>query len=531
MKRTALFIAIVLLFTAGCRNREAMLFDGSLAEGGKDDAAASDKANASNSGIFSGDATASDATMVSNAENDANTVTGQVSAAGSTVSDASVYPGTAADPGTDQTGAGAETAGERDLISDFADFYKKWRPLKIRKYGDDTDYDASEPLVYTIVDMISKSETVDVDTPEGKKQAEDFDCDHYDYRLKFEGARDILFAKKGNVFHFEGKKNLYVLWGSAGPFWESLIFDTGNNAVDIDGEKIRVMSRTYAEDLDGDGKAEDIGLVYERYKSDYGKGDLVLSVNGSKIAAAEGYGTDMFTSPYRTIMEMPEVRYLDEQDGKSKALLAVYTWATNGVGSTGVVNAYRYVNGDIREVEIIDAERVLEYKDDNIVNVSYPAFGRSFDLKLDEDFIGLYYKDEETFIQRLDGYGPHPLRYHVNDFNGDGRDDLCCVSYLLDYPKVLCTEYIYYEYEDGAIKPVQVYACSSDIDEKMPYLKGYIIDRLNFKGYLDIGNNGIEDGNLQPYQECTPDEINSAVRELLKDGILVRKGDRLYVCY
>ena len=96
---------------------------------------------------------------------------------------------------------------------------------------------------------------------------------------------------------------------------------------------------------------------------------------------------------------------------------------------------------------------------------------------------------------------------------------------------MLCTEYIYYEYEDGAIKPVQVYACSSDIDEKMPYLKGYIIDRLNFKGYLDIGNNGIEDGNLQPYQECTPDEINSAVRELLKDGILVRKGDRLYVCY
>lgn len=52
MKRTALFIAIVLLFTAGCRNREAMLFDGSLAEGGKEDAAASDKANASNSGIF-----------------------------------------------------------------------------------------------------------------------------------------------------------------------------------------------------------------------------------------------------------------------------------------------------------------------------------------------------------------------------------------------------------------------------------------------------------------------------------------------
>ena len=118
----------------------------------------------------------------------------------------------------------------------------------------------------------------------------------------------------------------------------------------------------------------------------------------------------------------------------------VYTWATNGVGSTGVVNAYRYVNGDIREIKIIDTERVLEYKGDNIVNVNYPAYDRSIDLIFDAgDLIGSYYKDEETFIQRLEGCGKHPLWYLVNDFNGDGRDDLCCVSFLLDYPFVFCS--------------------------------------------------------------------------------------------
>ena len=533
MKRTALFIAIVLLFATGCQSREALLHNGSFTEGWEEGTAASGNAAVSDSGVFSGGVTASDATAVSNAEDDADISADPDAAAAAAVSNASATPDPAADPGTGKTGTGAKTDGEQELISDFDDFYKKWRPLKIRKHGDSTDYDASESLVYTIVDMISKVETVDIDTPEGKIQAESFDYGHYDYRLKFKGARDILFVREGNVFHFDGEKKLYVLWGSADPLWESLVFDTGNNTVDIDGEKIRVMARTYAEDQDGDGKAEDIGLVYERYKSDYGKGDLVLSVNGSKIAAAEGYGTDMFTSPYRTIMEMPEVRYLDEQDGKSKAVLVDYTWATNGVGSTGVVNAYRYVNGNMEEIKILDTERALKYKGGNIINVYYPAFEKSLDLKFDAgDLIGSFYKDEETFLQRLEGYGPHPLWYLVNDFNGDGRDDLCCVSFLLDYPVILCTEYSYYEYRDGVIKPVQVYAGPIGFDdEKTAYLKGYILDIVHFKGYLAVGENGITDEDFQPYREYTPDEIKAAAEGLQKDGILVRKGDRLYVRY
>jgi hypothetical protein len=68
-------------------------------------------------------------------------------------------------------------------------------------------------------------------------------------------------------------------------------------------------------------------------------------------------------------------------------------------------------------------------------------------------------------------------------------------------------------------------------DEKMAYLKGYIFDLIHHKGYLAIGDNGIADENFQPYRECTPDEIKAAMEELQKDGILERKGARLYINY
>jgi hypothetical protein len=65
----------------------------------------------------------------------------------------------------------------------------------------------------------------------------------------------------------------------------------------------------------------------------------------------------------------------------------------------------------------------------------------------------------------------------------------------------------------------------------MAYLKGYIFELIHYKGYLDIGDSGITDENFRPYQECTADEIKAAVEELQKEGILVRRGDRLYLRY
>jgi hypothetical protein len=65
----------------------------------------------------------------------------------------------------------------------------------------------------------------------------------------------------------------------------------------------------------------------------------------------------------------------------------------------------------------------------------------------------------------------------------------------------------------------------------MAYLKRYMLDLLHYRGCLGIGENGTTDENFRPYQECTADEIKAAVEELQKEGILVRRGDRLYLRY
>ena len=129
------------------------------------------------------------------------------------------------------------------------------------------------------------------------------------------------------MFHFEGEKRLYVLWGSADPLWGSLVFNASNNSVVIDGEKIRVMANVYTEDLNGDGKVEDIELVYVRHKSEYEKGDLIISINGSRAAVMEGYGTDMFIRPYRTVLQMPEIKFC--RNGTEK--VRRYWWFTRGL--------------------------------------------------------------------------------------------------------------------------------------------------------------------------------------------------------
>jgi len=239
---------------------------------------------------------------------------------------------------------------EQELVNSLNDFYKSYRSLKIQRSGENTVYDAEKSLGYIFADMISKVEVVYRDTPEGKEKIRDF---NYDYRLKFEGARDILFNREGNIFCFEGGDKLYILWGSAESLWDSLIFDTENNIVDIYGEEIRVMSNSYKEDLDGDGKDEDI----------------------------------------------------------DKVLLVHYSSVTNGsVGSKGKIKAYKYINGHISEVELKNVERVVKYKGDNIINVYFPAFKRNIDFRADPENVKMFLEKEnisEQQLETIDTYDSH----------------------------------------------------------------------------------------------------------------------------
>ncbi len=385
MKRAMLFIALVLILTTGCQSQEAPLTGG--VEGENETAAVSNTI------------ADSDFTVPSNAI--------PVETGVDTNTDASVD--TAAD--TDSN-INISTAAEENLINSLDDLYKSMHTLKIQKSGESTVYDAARPLVLIFGDMLSKVEEVYTDTPEGNERIKDLDYDHFDYRLKFDGAKDILFTREGNTLCFEGEKKVYYLWGSADSLWDSLIFNNGNKTVDIDREIVQLMSNAYSADVDGDGKAERIELVYERGKTEDFRGNLIIRVNGSESVVIEG--DEWYTKPYRTIGQMPELEFLQDKNGKSKALLVIYSWATNGIGSTGIINAYRYANGSISEVKVKDAEGIIKYEGNNTVSIDFPALNKNMEFMIDIEELVKVFGDEDSVKQELEAdhiRKPHPFFY------------------------------------------------------------------------------------------------------------------------
>jgi hypothetical protein len=427
----------------------------------------------------------------------------------------------------------ASTPKEQELVKSLDDLYRSYRSLKILKNGENTAYDVSKSLGYLFGDLLSKVQEVDMSVQEEDKQLKEFDYNYYDYRLKFEGAADILFTLKRNVFHFEGEKQLYVLWGDSKPLWDNLTFDNKSNSADIREEKTKVMGKACEEDVDGDGKNENIELTYERGKSEDFKGDLTLSINASKTIVLKG--EEWFTKPFRSIGEMPEIRFQQEQNGRNKAILVIFSWATNGVGSTGVINAYKYVNEHIREVKVEEAERIIQYKGKDMVSVSFPALQRTMSVKIDTDAFKRFLGEKDSlkqFLEVKDTFSSHPLWYPVKDYNGNGQAELCSVSILRWPPLALCRLLTYYKYENGKLKPAQVFVTSAYSDnEKKTYLTEAIFGLIHLNGFVTIGDKGIMDENFKPSYDYTPSEIKGSLEELQKDKILKLKGDRLYINY
>lgn len=420
---------------------------------------------------------------------------------------------------------------EQELVRSLDDLYRSYHTLKIQKYGESTVYDVVKPLEYTFADMLSKVRRIDMESPEGEKLSREFDYEHYDYRLKFEGAVDMLFTLKGNVCHFEGEKQLYFLWGDSKPLWESLAFDNGNRSADIIKDKIRVMVNCYQEDVDGDEKSENIELAYERSKSEDFRGDLILSINGSKTIVMKS--EEWATEPYHTIGAMPDIWFQQEQNGKSKAVLVIYSWATNGIGSTGVINAYKYANKNIAGIEVKEAKRIVGYNGKDTVSVSFPALRRTTDIKIDIKAISDLPGEKESLKQLMEmkNTDAHPLWYIVGDYNGDGKTELCSVALFRWQPIASCRLYTYYTFENGKLRPVQAFVTPPYNDDKITYLREVILDLIHSNGYLTIGDKGIMDESFKPGYDYTPEETKRTIDELQHDKILKLMGDRLYINY
>ena len=105
------------------------------------------------------------------------------------------------------------------------------------------------------------------------------------------------------------------------------------------------------------------------------------------------------------------------------------------------------------------------------MKVSFPTLNRSIDLKIDTDEFKRFLGEKDSFKQQLeakDTFYSHPLWYTLEDYDGDGQPDLCSVSILRCPPLALCRLHTYYKYENGELKPVQVFAAFTSTDNPLP---------------------------------------------------------------
>lgn len=420
---------------------------------------------------------------------------------------------------------------DQELVKSMDDLYRAYHSLSIQKSGDNTVYSVINPLEYCFADMLSKVEAVDVNSVEGKKFSEEFDYQYYDYKLKFDGAADILFTLKGNTFHFEGEDQLYILWGDSKPIWNSLNFDKQSASVDIPEESVKVMVRTYNEDVDGDGKGDTVELYDEKGKNEGSKGDLILKVNdSSKTVMAD---EEWYTKPFHTIGEMPQLSFIQDKNGKSKAILFIYSWATNGIGSTGVISGYGYTDGQFTDLEITEPEKTYEYDGGNMLYVSFPAFDKSIGIEVDKDSFPEFAGDNPMeFLEGEEAFFAHPFDYSVNDYNGDDRAELCghSILFLSVFSIYLGGTYTYYQFENGELKPVQaVIASSHSEDDKIKGLADIIFDRIQYYGYLSINDQGLPVLDYVPNYEYTPEEFADTLKKLQNEGLIKIDGDRVYI--
>jgi len=322
-----------------------------------------------------------------------------------------------------------EVSDEQDLVSSMADFYRVYRSLRIQRKGDDRSYKAIEPLGNKIADMLSKADGIEMTVNEC--QGIDIDNGGYDYLLHFDGAKDIGLNLESGTYGFEGEAQRYLLWGDSKAFWDSLEFDATSETVALTEETVVIMTRTYFEDLDGDGREEKLTLSYESDGTESNWGTLYLRLGQFRESLLSG--EDWFIYPYRTMGGMPDLAFLPNPDTGEKAAVVLYTWATNGVGSTGEAYIYRYENRELMRRDIGEHEITMRLMDSGI-ELALPELKQTFNVVLDaqeySDWLNRQMLSSGSYVE-ADLFDPHILGYTIMDYNGDGTAEVCAEALLM----------------------------------------------------------------------------------------------------
>lgn len=326
--------------------------------------------------------------------------------------------------------------------------------LQIREKGRNKSYKASEPLKNTVLDMLQKSEKLDVSSAEYSG----FNFNKYDYSLEFGGANEILLSVEDNTFYMKEDGNIYRLWGDSSGFWKSLLIDELQASIGLSDKVQDSMRKTYSHDADGNGTSEDVVLAFYKSPTKDSNGQLKLQVGPSEVIVETEIG--WVTEPFHIMYDAPSVEFIPKDKGS--VVFISYSWMTNGIGMTGECKAYEYNENKLRELKVDLPDMEFSYIKSGKVRVNFPQLNKqltadpSGDIKSLEDESG--FEISEVLKGKM-GFYPHIYQYIVNDFDGDGKKELCSHSFMrFQVPTSLSLGPLYtiYKYDAGRIVPKSV---------------------------------------------------------------------------
>ncbi|KNY27381.1 hypothetical protein [Pseudobacteroides cellulosolvens] len=401
--------------------------------------------------------------------------------------------------------------------------------LEIRKKGYDKAYKASDILIYTILDMLQKSEkldTVAIDNP-------GFDYNKYDYSLEFAGANQILLSVEDNTFYMKEDGNIYKLWGDSSAFWKSLSIDEAEYAIDLPDEIQDSMKKAYRHDADGDGTADDVVLSFYKARTKDSNGQLKLKVGLSEVNVEDEIG--WVSEPYHIMYDTPTVEFIPSNKGSIIAIS--YSWMTNGVGMTGEIKAYEYRDKKLRELKVDLPDMDFRYEKGGKVKIGFPQINKELTAVSSKEDVESVEKDSKLQIEKVlkdkEGFYPHIYRYICKDFNGDGKAELCSQSLIrFQTPSTMSLGYLYtiYKYDNGGIIPESVKLLPPyDEKDKMRMIKNDVVENLFSLGFLDFAK--IEDKELWSNMESQygKSDFEKAITELFEEGYIKKNNDKIFL--
>lgn len=419
-------------------------------------------------------------------------------------------------------------------INKFSDLFSIEHILDIRKASDTKFYNTSQLLLYTIADLLTKADKIDDNDPEDKAIASKFDRKKYDYVLQFDGAKPIFVSIKDSIVYFDGETEYYRLWADSKKLWDNITFDSNKKLADINEKGLEIQDKSFDSDINGDGKKEKISLVYKGGKGYDFRGDLLLRVENSDAVVLPQ--TQWQVNPKRTISQPPTVYFMPQKGSNNKILIVTLTWFAGSIQTSGDVFAYSYNNGKLTDLDLRAPQTVFKYTGGNTVTMEFPQMKSSQVVKFDQPaYERLIEKGKslKDLFNDPNAFANSPLYFKLEDYDGDGINELCSMSTLMfeSLGKMsMGFQYTFYKGSDNKLSPVKVIIAPPFIDEdKDVQIERFIMGLIFDYNHLTVINDEIKDSWYKPSNKYKKNEIASCINRMISENKLYKKGNNVYV--